>query len=199
MVKNRPAMQETQETQLWSLGWESPLKEEMATCFSILAWKIPWTEDPGELPRVRQDWAHMLLRKMKKKCCASALDMKSACSGSTSLWLSPEIMPETLLCVKTSPERIWNLYELPGILARPPRSHTIQPCLYHRLSPCPKCPRETPTWAADTSRRRKEIWDQEWFLPLQQPWVIRTPSQFYSGHLGNPRKLSCLCEHTRSS
>ena len=97
MVKNRPAMQETQETQLWSLGWESPLKEEMATCFSILAWKIPWTEDPGELPRVRQDWAHMLLRKMKKKCCASALDMKSACSGSTSLWLSPEIMPETCL------------------------------------------------------------------------------------------------------
>ena len=66
MVKNLPAMQETQETQMWSLGWESPLKEEMATCFSILAWKIPWTEDPGELPRVRQDWAHMLLRKMKK-------------------------------------------------------------------------------------------------------------------------------------
>ena len=32
-----------------SLGWEDPLEKEMATHFSILAWKIPWTEDPGEL------------------------------------------------------------------------------------------------------------------------------------------------------
>ena len=193
MVKNLPAMQETQETQMWSLGWESPLKEEMATCFSILAWKIPWTEDPGELPRVRQDWAHTLLRKMKKMCCASALDMKSACSGSTSLWLSPEIMPETLLCVKTSPERIWNLYQLPGILARPPRSHTIQPCLYHRLSPCPKCPRETPTWAADTSRRRSRKFGT-------RSGSCHHSNPGWSGHLGNPRKKpSCLCEHTRCS
>ena len=35
-------MQETQEMQLPSLGWEDPLEEEMATCSSILAWKIPW-------------------------------------------------------------------------------------------------------------------------------------------------------------
>ena len=32
-----------------SLSWEDPLKEEMATCSSILAWKIPWTEEPGGL------------------------------------------------------------------------------------------------------------------------------------------------------
>ena len=32
-----------------SLGWEDPLEKEMATHFSILAWKIPWTEDPGGL------------------------------------------------------------------------------------------------------------------------------------------------------
>ena len=41
-------------------GWEDPLKEEMATCSSILAWKIPWTKEPGGLQsmgpqRVRQD------------------------------------------------------------------------------------------------------------------------------------------------
>ena len=42
-------MQETQETQVRSLGWEDPLKEEMATHPSILAWKIPWTEEPGRL------------------------------------------------------------------------------------------------------------------------------------------------------
>ena len=42
-------MQETQEMRIRSLGQEDPLEEEMATCFSILAWEIPWTEDPGGL------------------------------------------------------------------------------------------------------------------------------------------------------
>ena len=39
-------MQDTQETQVRSLGQEDPLKEEMATYFSNLAWRIPWTEEP---------------------------------------------------------------------------------------------------------------------------------------------------------
>ena len=42
-------MQETQETQVQSLHWEDTLEEEMATCSTILAWKIPWTEEPGRL------------------------------------------------------------------------------------------------------------------------------------------------------
>ena len=37
------------ETRVWSPGWEDPLEKEMATHSSILAWKIPWTEDPGRL------------------------------------------------------------------------------------------------------------------------------------------------------
>ena len=46
MVKNLPSMQET-----WfqSLGWEDPLEMEMVTHSSILAWKIPWKEEPGGL------------------------------------------------------------------------------------------------------------------------------------------------------
>ena len=48
-VKNLPAMQETRETQVWSLGQEDPLEKEMATHSSILAWEIPWTEEPGGL------------------------------------------------------------------------------------------------------------------------------------------------------
>ena len=40
-------MQETQETWIRSLGWKDPLEEEMVTHSSILAWKIPWTVDPG--------------------------------------------------------------------------------------------------------------------------------------------------------
>ena len=46
MVKNLPAMQETQ---VQSLGWEDPLEKGMATHSSILAWRIPWTEEPGGL------------------------------------------------------------------------------------------------------------------------------------------------------
>ena len=42
-------MQETQETQVRALGQEDPLEEDMATHSSILAWKIPWTEEPGGL------------------------------------------------------------------------------------------------------------------------------------------------------
>ena len=42
-------MQELQETQVWSLDWEDPLQKGMATHSSILAWEIPWTEEPGGL------------------------------------------------------------------------------------------------------------------------------------------------------
>ena len=57
MVKNLPAMQEIQ---VQSLGQEDPLKKGMATHFSILAWRIPRTEEPGKLQsmeskRVRHD------------------------------------------------------------------------------------------------------------------------------------------------
>ena len=55
LVKNQPAIRET-----WvqSLGQENPLEKRMATHFSILAWRIPWTDEPGVLqsmkwPRVR--------------------------------------------------------------------------------------------------------------------------------------------------
>ena len=46
MVKRLPAMWETR---VRSLGWEDPLEKEMATRSSTLAWKIPWTEEPGGL------------------------------------------------------------------------------------------------------------------------------------------------------
>ena len=57
MARKLPAMSETR---VQSLGWEDPLEKEMATHSSILAWEIPWTEDPGGLQsmgpqRVRHD------------------------------------------------------------------------------------------------------------------------------------------------
>ena len=59
-VKNLPAKQETR---VQSLGWEDPLEKEMATHSSILAWRIPWTEEPGQLQSTgsqtfENDWSN---------------------------------------------------------------------------------------------------------------------------------------------
>ena len=59
LVKNLPAMQETP---VQSLGWEDPLEKGIAIHFNILVWRIPWTEEPGEIQsmgsqRVRHSWA----------------------------------------------------------------------------------------------------------------------------------------------
>ena len=60
MVKNLPAMWET-----WvqSLGWEDPLEKGTATHSSILAWRIPWTEQPG---RLYSPWGHRELDMTKR-------------------------------------------------------------------------------------------------------------------------------------
>ena len=60
MIKILSAMQELQEMQVQSLGQKDPLEEGMATHPSLLAWRIPWTEEPGGpqsigLQRVRHD------------------------------------------------------------------------------------------------------------------------------------------------
>ena len=52
MVKNLPVVQEMPEMQVQSLGREDPLKEETATHSSILAWRIPWAEEPGRLQSI---------------------------------------------------------------------------------------------------------------------------------------------------
>ena len=49
VVKNLLAIQEMQETLVWSLDQEDPLEEGMATHSNILAWEIPWTEEPSGL------------------------------------------------------------------------------------------------------------------------------------------------------
>ena len=61
-VKNPPAMQEMQETQVQSLGWEDSLEDSMANHSSILAWRIPWSEEPGGFfwgPWVAKCWTRL--------------------------------------------------------------------------------------------------------------------------------------------
>ena len=48
-LKSLLPMQETKVTWVQSWGWEDPLEEDMAAHFSILTWRIPWTEEPGVL------------------------------------------------------------------------------------------------------------------------------------------------------
>ena len=75
MVKNLSA---TQVTPIQSLGWEDPLEKGTATHFNILAWRIPWTEEPEELQsmeRVRHDWA----------------TDKHTCTHLIKLWRLPEL------------------------------------------------------------------------------------------------------------
>ena len=60
LVKNLPAMQE-----VWSLSWEDPLEKGMATYSSILAWRLPWTQEPDWLDsmgsqRAGRDWSDSL-------------------------------------------------------------------------------------------------------------------------------------------
>ena len=56
--KNLPAMPETQ---VRSLGWEDPLEKEIATHSSILAWEIPWIEEPGGLQSMGSQKSHIQL------------------------------------------------------------------------------------------------------------------------------------------
>ena len=70
VVKNLPAIQEIQEMWVWSLSWEDSLEEKMATHCSVLAWKIPQTEEPGGLQSMGfqsqtnwSSWAHPIKSK----------------------------------------------------------------------------------------------------------------------------------------
>ena len=70
IVKNPPA---SAGDEVWSVGWEDTLEEEMATHSSILAWKIPWTDEPDRLhskgsQRVGRDWATEHTQWKNKQC-----------------------------------------------------------------------------------------------------------------------------------
>ena len=92
-VKCLPAVRETQ---VRSLGWEDPLEKEMATHSSTLAWKIPWTEEPGGLQymgsqRVGHNWATSLHLQ-----CTVILML---CWGNfSSIFFITKFLPSIILC-----------------------------------------------------------------------------------------------------
>ena len=74
MVKNLPAVQKTW---VWCLGWEDPLEKEMATCSSIRAWRIPWTEE------LVGPWSH---KKLIPEQCSHMLSLKLIVFSIMYLW-----------------------------------------------------------------------------------------------------------------
>ena len=81
-VKNPPAVLETQEMQVWSLGLENPLEEEMATHSSILAWKILWTEDPGGLQSTGSQSRTQLSKKLLLQVTFKKIKKENTLTGS---------------------------------------------------------------------------------------------------------------------
>ena len=76
-AKNPPAVQESWETRVWSLGQEDPLEESMATHSSIFAWRVPWTED-GRL--------HAVHRVIKSRTQLKPLSMRTRNYARCYLW-----------------------------------------------------------------------------------------------------------------
>ena len=77
MVKNLPAMQETQDMRVQSLGWLDALVEEMENHSSILTGKIPWTEEPGGLQSVGSQ---------KNQTCLNDLSMHAQWDKNQKTW-----------------------------------------------------------------------------------------------------------------
>jgi len=97
-LANLPAVQEQQKMWVGSLGQEDPLEEGMATHSSFLAWRIPWTEDPGMLQsigskKVKHDWSHLTCSRHARMSALWRLDFCLFCS--LLLWLVAEVVSGT--------------------------------------------------------------------------------------------------------
>ena len=75
-----------QETQFPSLGWEDPLEKEMATDSRILAWEIPWTEEPGRLQSMRLQKSWIWLSDWTTTILFFIIKDHSGCCVETGLW-----------------------------------------------------------------------------------------------------------------
>ena len=115
-VKHLPAMWEIQ---VWSLDQEDPLEKEMATHSSTLAWRIPWTEEPGglqsmESQRVRHDWAtEHAHNNVLGNLLETDRDRKPKQTEGVLAFIETEHSPETIYvcsCSNTKCKNLWSVY-----------------------------------------------------------------------------------------
>ena len=97
-VKNLPALQETW---VWSLDQENPLEKGMATHSSIFAWRIPWTEEPGEatacgVSRVGHNWGTDSLT-FKINCLCKSSDLETAFNPSVISFIAVNLLSQLWL------------------------------------------------------------------------------------------------------
>ena len=122
MVKHLSTMWETQ---VQSLGWEDPLEKEMAIHSRTIAWKIPWTEEPGRLQsvglqRVRHDWATSLQSHIWQKgiggdrgfelcCCLEQFPCFCDSFSPPAKWTWQDLSPAFLRrqCLYSTSEALW--------------------------------------------------------------------------------------------
>ena len=124
MVKNLPAMWETQ---VWSLGWEDLLEKWMSTHSSILAWKIPWTEEPGGLQsmglqRVKHNWATFTSLEGVEKGGEDGIQIKG-----TGVLFSNSQMELALISIQENKDKIktWSGIHSPRNLPSLPQPHAL--------------------------------------------------------------------------
>ena len=97
VVKNHLPMQETWETLVWSLGQKDILEEGMATHSSILAWRIPWTEEPGRQATVLR--AAKSQRQLKQLSTHTFIHLpKSERESVTCSVISNSVIPSAIAC-----------------------------------------------------------------------------------------------------
>ena len=168
MVKNLHTMQETR---VWSLGLEDPLEKEMATHSRILAWKIPWTEEPGRLQFTVSQSLLAYKNKWEKILCSMYHYHPSSIPRVTkSLWWIREIL-ETRRCL---------------FLPDPQRTES-KVFLETDLRP------ESASWCEGS--RAKRSWDSRvscWQNPSPDKSSSLPPARMSGEGSGTPLQYSCL-------
>ena len=109
-------MQEMQETWVQSLGWIDPLEKEMATHSSILAWEIPWTEEPGKLTSTRSqslghNWGHMQHGRLPQTSLSFLHQSWRPPHASILIHAMPALLPHHLSSAWTWAAHPWNLVQ----------------------------------------------------------------------------------------
>ena len=186
-------MQETQQTQVWSLGREDPLEEGMATHSSIPAWRIPWTEEPGRLQslglqRVEHDWsdfAPLLLhiftsRYIEKTETFIWYTQVNWTNPGASIWslVHPWFRTSLFVAVVYLPSCVW-FFATPWTVCSPPASSV------HGIFQA-----RTLEWVAISfSKCSSWLRNQTWIFALQ---VDSLPLS----HLGNPQNFITFSHYT---
>ena len=146
-----------QETWIWSLGWKDPLEEAMATHSGILAWRSPWTEEPGRLQsmgsqRVGYDWATKHSTQLR-------------ISANAYLWVVNFSSEMVLVILALAP---YSFHPSPHCL---PDAHCLSPWPFSQFRISFESQKErTNALLNGEPGDSVTIWQYHWGLPMVCPW-----------------------------